>query len=396
MLRVSDDHRRARLASRHGLAPWARYDDIAAATTAMTAWHATDPPTVHMSIHARVHEITVEDVERELYTQRSLVKQMAMRRTLFAVDRVLLPYVVGSAGVRVAEAERRRLAKEAAAHADSLGGPEWIEAASQEVMTTLAGQALSTRELRDALPHLGGTFTVTPGTRWEAEVPFMNRLVTILSAAGELVRGPNAIHWRLSRPQWARMADWLGHELTPTDATTGYAALVRRLLWTFGPVTEADLVWWLGSTKTAVRQALKEIEPVVVELDDTSAAYVLPGDTADLERPAEAEPWVALTATLDPTTMGWRGRDWYVDPKHVPYLFDSAGNGGQMVWVNGRIVGCWVQDEQGAVQPVLLETVPAAAMTALDVEVKRLDALLRGERIVNVYASPQMRGARLY
>ena len=113
MLRVTDDHRRARIARRHGLQADHRYDDIGTATTAMTALHATEPTTPHLALHARVRELTVDDVEAALYDERSLVKVMAMRRTLFVVTRELLPAVAGCAGRRVAEAEGRRLAKEA-------------------------------------------------------------------------------------------------------------------------------------------------------------------------------------------------------------------------------------------------------------------------------------------
>jgi hypothetical protein len=163
-------------------------------------------------------------------------------------------------------------------------------------------------------------------------------------------------------------------------------------LWTFGPGTEADLVWWLGSTKGAVRTALADVEAVTVTLEDGSTGWVLPDDTSDLEAPADTAPWVALLPTLDPTTMGWRDRDFYLDPAHVPYLFDRAGNGGSTVWVDGRIVGCWVQDDAERVLPVLREDVSAAARRRIAVEAERLDAFIGGEHITNVFASPQMRG----
>ena len=74
MLRVTDDHRRARIARRHGLHPDHRYDTIGAATTAMTALHATEPATPHLSLHARVRELTVEDVEAAL-VRRAVARQ---------------------------------------------------------------------------------------------------------------------------------------------------------------------------------------------------------------------------------------------------------------------------------------------------------------------------------
>lgn len=49
----------------------------------MVCLHATDPGTVFLSAQARVSGMTVGDLERALYVDRSLVKHMAMRRTLF-------------------------------------------------------------------------------------------------------------------------------------------------------------------------------------------------------------------------------------------------------------------------------------------------------------------------
>ncbi|MGE0141517.1 MAG: crosslink repair DNA glycosylase YcaQ family protein, partial [Ilumatobacteraceae bacterium] len=170
MLRVTDRHRRARIGRRHGIAAGHRFETVEAATSAMTALHATEPTTPHLSLHARVAQVTVNDVEASLYDERSLVRVMAMRRTLFVVTRDVLDAVISSAGQRVAETERKRLAKEAHDHRTVLG-PDWISTASAEIVEHLTGRELSTRELRDALSHLGGTFTAAPGTKWSAEVP---------------------------------------------------------------------------------------------------------------------------------------------------------------------------------------------------------------------------------
>ena len=93
--------------------------------------------------------------------------------------------------------------------------------------------------------------------------------------------------------------------------------------------------------------------------------------------------------------MGWKARDFYLDPAHVPYLFDSNGNAGTTAWWDGRIVGCWVQDDRGEVHLSLLDEVDAAGRRALDHEAERLTAWLDGTVIGNVYASLQMKQARL-
>jgi hypothetical protein len=191
------------------------------------------------------------------------------------------------------------------------------------------------------------------------------------------------------------MASWLGYEMIPTDVEPGYAEIVRHLLWTFGPATETDLVWWLGATKGVVRTALRDNGALEVQLDSGSTGWVLPNDTADLEQSPEREPWVALLPTLDPTTMGWREREFYLEAAHTPYLFDRAGNAGTTVWVNGRIAGCWVQDEHEQVVPILMGEVSRDQRRLLDIQARRLDEFVGGEHIHNVFASPQMKHQRL-
>jgi hypothetical protein len=68
---------------------------------------------------------------------------------------------------------------------------------------------------------------------------------------------------------------------------------------------------------------------------------------------------VALLPGLDPTTMGWKERSWYLDPAVAAAVFDRNGNGGPTVWVDGRIVGSWVQRRDGAIALRLLDPVDA-------------------------------------
>ena len=187
------------------------------------------------------------------------------------------------------------------------------------------------------------------------------RVLGQLGAEGQIVRGHNGSHWRVSQPQWTSMAAWLGELPEPLDEAAGYAELVRRWLLSFGPGTEADIVWWLGSTKTAVRRALADLGAVTVSLDGGDTGWLLPDD---VEPEADVEPWAALLPVLDPTLMGWKQRGFYLDPEHTPYLFDTNGNGGTSAWWEGRVVGCWVQDPGAAVRVVLREDVGAAGLAA--------------------------------
>lgn len=125
---------------------------------------------------------------------------------------------------------------------------------------------------------------------------------------------------------------------------------------------------------------------------------MLPQDTAptgDGPSAADLGPWAVLLPTLDPTTMGWRGREFHLLPQHVRHLFDSVGNGGTTVWLNGRVIGAWVQDAAGRVQPILLEPVSADEWRLIDAEATALSDWLHGQVITNVYKSALLKGETL-
>jgi Winged helix DNA-binding domain len=390
---IGDDERRARIARRHALAPAARVADPLSAARALTALHATEPATVYLSLFARVDTLTVADVDRALYEERCLVKQLAMRRTLFAFPRELLPAAWGSASARVADQERRRTAKDAELGGLAADGEKWLKQAREAVLDRLAdGSELNAVTLRTELPVLAGKVLLGAGTKWEAEVSLAPRVLGVLGAEGLIVRGRNEGHWRVSRPAWTLMDRWLGEKPTRLEAREGYAKLVRSWLRTFGPGTETDVVWWLGATKTAVRRALGDVGAVEVSLDGDGTGWVL---ADDLEPVDPVPDWAALLPVLDPTTMGWKQREFYLHPDHTPYLFDTNGNAGSTAWWNGRIVGCWVQDDAGTVQVLLREDPGAQARAAFDVEAERLTAFLDAVRVNSVYTSLLMRSALL-
>src|SRR5215467_12370863 len=106
---IDDAERRARMARRHALASQHRVADAQAAARAMTVLHATEPATPYLSLFARTGSFTRADLEDALFGLRSLVKQLAMRRTLVVFPRELLPAAVSSASARVARQEYGRL-----------------------------------------------------------------------------------------------------------------------------------------------------------------------------------------------------------------------------------------------------------------------------------------------
>ncbi|WP_183407071.1 winged helix DNA-binding domain-containing protein [Nocardioides marmorisolisilvae] len=385
MRAISDEQRRARLARRHGLATG--FASVEAATDAMTCWHATEPASVYLSAWARTG-CTRDDLHRALYVDRTVVRQLAMRRTAFAFPRDLLPAVWGSASARVAVQQEGQLARDVVKHGVTANGEEWVEQACAAVLHHLrtAGPT-TTAQLREALPMLEARMSLSPDKKWGAEVSVAPRVLTTLAASGVVVRGENDGGWKTSRPRWTATEDWLPGIGPAWDEADGYAALVRSWLHTFGPGTEADIVWWLGATKAAVRRALVDVDAVEVGLDSGESGYLLPDDLDDEPAPGD---WGSLLPALDPTTMGWKQRDWYLGP-HAEAIFDRNGNGGPTAWWNGRIVGGWRQESDGTVVVVPAEELTAKAAKALGAQAEELTAWLDGDVVNSIYQSPLVR-----
>ncbi|WP_320068717.1 DNA glycosylase AlkZ-like family protein [Micromonospora sp. RTGN7] len=127
------------------------------------------------------------------------------------------------------------------------------------------------------------------------------------------------------------MRERLGDTPEPVSAAAGYRELVHRWLYSFGPGTENDPVWWLGATKTVVRKALAGLGAVPVTLDTGTAGWLR---ADDLDRVDDPGPWAALLPVLDPTVMGWQGRGFHLGP-HRDLLFERRGNAGPATWLGG-------------------------------------------------------------
>jgi DNA glycosylase AlkZ-like len=384
MRRIDVAERRARIARRHRLARDHRAADVVDACRSMVCLHATDPATVYLSAWARLDGMTVGDLDVAIYVDRLLVKHLAMRRTLFVFPRTTLSAAQAGASDRVAEAESRRLIRDVEKAGLHENGEGWLSAAREQVLSALSdGREATSSELRKEIPSLEGSITYGEGKSWGGQVPVGPRVLTTLSAAGRIVRASNDGPWTASRTRWTSMASWLGKGIERSPEPEGVADLVRSWLGTFGPGTASDIRWWLGSTIAAVRRALVELEAVEVDLQG-QPGFLLP---ADLDPTEPTAPWPALLPSLDPTTMGWFERDWYVG-RHKAQVFDRNGNGGPTAWWDGRIVGGWRQREDGEVVLQMLEAVGSEGQAALEQEAARLTDWLGGTRILPRFPSP--------
>jgi hypothetical protein len=381
--RIDIAERCSRLAVRHHVAPEARVEHVLDAARGVVCLHGTDPSTVYLSAWARTREPSLGAVDRALYEDRSLVRMLAMRRTVFVVDVAEAPILQSAASRAVARQERKRNVQ-LAGMLEVDDPARWLEEAEAATLAALVrmGEA-SAQELKRDVPMLQARVRVNRGKKYEGNIGMASRMLLLLGVEGRIVRTRPRGTWISSQFRWTPWERWLGETMAEVPVADAQAQLARRWLDRFGPGTEDDIRWWAGWTVRDTRAAIAAAGAVEVELDE-GVGYVLPDDLEPTPTPV---PWVALLPALDPTTMGWRDRGWYLGG-HRDALFDTNGNAGPTIWVDGRIVGGWGVRQGGEVVTRLLEDVGREPERAIDAEAARLTGMLQEVRVVPRFATP--------
>ncbi|WP_436846539.1 winged helix DNA-binding domain-containing protein [Streptomyces niveus] len=387
MRRIGVAERRARIGVRHRLAVAARAEDPVEAAHDMVALHSTDPSSVYVGIWARTNGGSVREVEQALYEDRSLIRLLGMRRTVFVTSLDVAPVIQAACSNAVAARERRKLLGFLAASRvadDEAGVRTWLAETEDIAVRALAARGESTAaELAGDDTRLSTEVVLSAGKSYQGTQKVASRLLLLLAAEGRVVRGRPRGSWTSHQYRWAPLTDWFPGGLAHWDTHRAEEELARRWLRTFGPATADDLRWWAGWTKTQVKRVLTELRPVEADLGGGATGLLLPDD---LEETAPPEPWAALLPALDSTPMGWHERGWFLGD-HGPRLFDNVGNIGPSLWWDGRIVGGWAQDARGEIVCRFLEDVGADAEAAVRREAERLAGPLGTVRL-----SPRTRG----
>ena len=138
---VSVAERRSRLGLRHGLVD--PPNDTADAAKAMVGLHSSDPSTVFLSIHARIPEITVVDIENALYEDRSVVRILGMRRTMWVTPTAFASVVDSSSTQALVEYQQKRQAFMIESSGISDDGAAWCKRIGEKTLAALRRRSWS-------------------------------------------------------------------------------------------------------------------------------------------------------------------------------------------------------------------------------------------------------------
>ncbi|MDQ1428066.1 MAG: hypothetical protein QOK39_1542 [Acidimicrobiaceae bacterium] len=386
--------RLARLALRHHLAPAARAGTTLEVARSLVAVHSTDPASVVLGCMARTGG-DVASVEQALYEDRSVVRMLGMRRTVFVVPTADIGIIHAACTRAIAIQQRRNLIQVIEEAGIATDGGGWLERVEGDTMTALLerGEALG-QELSEAVPELRTQVSYGDETKkWAGVSALTTRVLFVLAAEGRIVRGRPRGSWISSQHRWVPREVWLDGREPRAEPAVGQAQaeLARMWLASYGPGTAADLKWWTGWTMGDAKRALAAIDAVEVALEGSAVpGFVLPDDQDLLATvPGDSEPWAALLPALDSTVMGWVDREWFLgDQAQRAPLFDRSGNVGPTVWWGGQVVGAWAQRKDGEIAIALLRDVGTEAAASIDQLAGRLQRSTGDVRVTPRFRTP--------
>ena len=350
----------------------------------MVGLHSSDPATVFLSARARAPQITIAELERELYDRPSLFRVLGMRRTLFAVPAEQVPLLRHGCALKLAPAERKRLIGYLEGQDLTRDGEAWIRRVSDATVEAISRRGEATAmELREDVPELKLTLRFGRGKTWGGKVGVSTRVLFLLACEGRIMRARPRGSWISGQYRWATSAGRIPGGISDLDPAEARRKILELWLGSYGPGTVADLKWWSGWPLRDVRAALETLE--VCEVETREGPAVVLAD--DLAPTPPCEPRAALLPSLDSTVMGWRDRDWYLG-EHVGPLFDRNGNAGPTVWWTGRVVGGWAGTSGGRVAYRLLEDIGVDGEAAVAEAAGGLEGWLGGTKVTPRFRTP--------
>ncbi len=187
----------------------------------------------------------LDTVERALYHDRTLIRVLGMRRTVFAASPEVAPIIQAACGRAVAAAGRRQLLRWLA-DADLPGDvSSWLDEAERAALSALIVRGSATAaEIAGDDPRLGTQLVLAGGTSSEGRVSVASRVLALLAADGKVVRARPRGSWTSHLYRWAPMNVWCPQGLDEWATADAETELARQWLHAYGPATAEDLRWW--------------------------------------------------------------------------------------------------------------------------------------------------------
>jgi DNA glycosylase AlkZ-like len=294
-----------------------------------------------LALRVRVRGLTIEDVERALWQERSLVRVWCMRGAVHIVPAEEFAVFVRGSSTRQ-QGRSISWLEHNGASTDSVDDLLDAFAAAIDRPRTRADIADHIRSslgwpIEKAGGRGWGNPADAPGFRLGRCVATIPDIAWMAAYRGLALFGPDED----KGTTFVRPDAWLPRfrDLSIENAED---ALLRRYLRAFGPATVSDFAAWSILTLRRARQiwdrAEHAIYPVIL---NGQTAWILRDDLQTLKNSKLTRPTIRLLPYFDSFLMGHKSRDHLVEAAHYKQIYRPAGWVYPAMLLNGRIVGEW-------------------------------------------------------
>ena len=382
-LRASPEQVSAFRLSRHHLAKRAPASALAQVAGDMAGAQAQLLSAAQISLWARTRDLSVDDVEMALWRDRTLVKSWCIRGALHLIpSRDFAVFVRGSA---------RRNARSTAwlvRAGISLDAVDRLVGAMRDVLDRPLTRAeiaerisasLGIKTVKKSGRGWGGSSNAT-GFRIAGTVLSLDGIVFLACLRGFACFGPaHGAEATFVRPEkW--IPDW--RDLPGEKAEL---ELLRRYLRAHGPATVRDFALWTYMTAADARDVWARLEDELAPVDvGGRVGWVLRDDLRALQRAEFDGPVVRLLPYFDSLLLGLKDKSHLVDAAHYKRVYRPQGWLSPVVLVDGRVVGVWSHERNGArlsVRVIQFSKASPAVRTRIRDEAEDLGRFLHAQAV---------------
>jgi hypothetical protein len=305
--------------------------DIVKISKTLCGLQATGTFEPYLYLFSRKNGFVKEELNKHLYETKKLIKIRGMRNTLFIVTQEDAP-IIHNATNYLKENRFDGFFK----HSDYTR--EEYNELELKIVQVLQKESLITTEIRKRI-------------KTDRNISIV---ISLMCDKLLLVRGKPPKGWKDRRNTYSLMKNtYPDLNFKDIQETKAINELVYEYIKSYGPVTEKDISWWGGFTKTNARKAIKFNESRIEEISFSDQVHYLTKTDIELLDNLEPiqTPVINLLANLDPYMMGYKNRGRYIDSKIYDFAFDRSGNATTVILKNGIVIGIW--DFQSKPEPII-------------------------------------------
>lgn len=349
------------------------------------------PGSALLALHARVRNLTQEQVADAVAEEKSLLQTWSMRGAPFYFPAVVAP-VFTTGVLPPTEEAMRHFVPGVEPALDTLGMSlvETVELTRAEIGAVLSGRRLAVNELgAEIAKRIARRLPKRQRDVWEEDGPYapdqplgegvVHFCIRILTLQRVLCLAPRAGN----KAPFVLVDEWLGHPIPDIDPAVARAELLRRYLRCYGPSRRGDFAAWAGIRASDTDPWWSLVEDELTPVEFRGSSWILTQDL-DALRSAPAPKGVRLLPPRDPYTQV-RDRETIIDRKYHQQVWKTVGEPGTVL-ADGEITGIWRPRKNGRQLTITVKTfdsLPARDKTSLQDEAEQV-APLRGASSVAV------------